>query len=115
VTEGSKRLRPDIEAELLRIAQEGMNNAARHAAASRIDVAVTIQAPDAIVTVVDDGRGLQPGRDDSHGVRIMRERARRIGATLVLHSPEDTGTELRVVLGSTPWLEAPGDREGIAS
>jgi signal transduction histidine kinase len=115
VTEGSKRLRPDIEAELVRIAQEAMNNAARHAAASRIDVAVTIQAPDAIVTVVDDGRGLQPGRDDSHGIRIMRERARRIGATLVLHSPEDTGTELRVVLGSTPWLEAPGDREGIAS
>jgi signal transduction histidine kinase len=115
VSEGSKRLRPDIEAELLRIAQEGMNNAARHAAASLIEVSVAVHAPDAIVSVVDNGRGLQPGRDDSHGVRIMRERARRIGATLVLHSPEDNGTELRVVLGSTSWLEGPGNREGIAS
>jgi signal transduction histidine kinase len=116
VAEGSKRLRPDIEAELLRIAQEGMNNAARHSAASRIDVTVAVHAPDAMVSVVDNGRGLQPGRDDSHGVRIMRERARRIGATLVLHSPEgDGGTELRVVLGSTTWLEGPGNREGIAS
>jgi signal transduction histidine kinase len=117
LNEGSKRLRPDIEAELLRIAQEGMNNAARHAAASRIEVEVAVQAPDAMVRVVDNGRGLQPGRDDSHGVRIMRERARRIGATLVLHSPEhDSGTELRVVLGaSTTWLEGPGNREGIAS
>jgi signal transduction histidine kinase len=116
VTEGSKRLRPDIEAELVRIAQEGMNNAARHAVATRIDVGVTVQAPEAVVTVIDNGRGLQPGRDDSHGLRIMRERARRIGATLELHSPEDnSGTELRVVLGSATWLEGPGDREGIAS
>lgn len=115
VAEGSKRLRPDVEAELLRIAQEGMNNAARHAAASRIEVSIAVQAPDAMVRVADNGRGLQPGRDDSHGVRIMRERARRIGATLVLHSPDDGGTELRVVLGSTTWLEGPVDREGIAS
>jgi signal transduction histidine kinase len=32
--------------------------------------------------------GLGPGRDDSHGIRIMRERARRIGGTLEL---TDTG------------------------
>lgn len=115
-SEGSKRLRPDVEAELLRIAQEGMNNAARHAAASRIDVLVAVQAPNAVVRIVDDGRGLQSGRDDSHGVRIMRERARRIGATLLLHSPEaGAGTELLVRLGATNQLEGLGNREGIAS
>lgn len=116
VSEGSKRLRPDIEAELLRIAQEGMNNAARHAVASRIEVLVAVQAPDAVVRVVDNGRGLQPGRDDSHGVRIMRERARRIGATLLLHGVEGgTGTELLVRLGASTQLEGLGTREGIAS
>lgn len=116
VTEGSKRLRPEVEAELLRIAQEGINNAARHADARRITVEVIVQAPDAHVRVSDDGRGLQTGRDDSHGVRIMKERARRIGARLQLHNREDgPGAELVVRLGETSRLEGPGEREDIAS
>lgn len=116
VTEGSKRLRPEVEAELLRIAQEGMNNAARHADARRITVEVVVQAPDARVRVADDGRGLQSGRDDSHGVRIMKERARRIGARLQLHNRVDgPGAELLVRLGEQSRLEGPGEREGIAS
>lgn len=116
VTEGSKRLRPEVEAELLRIAQEGMNNAARHADARRITVEVIVHAPDARVRVADDGRGLQTGRDDSHGVRIMKERARRIGARLELHNREDgPGAELLVRLGEQSRLEGPGEREGIAS
>lgn len=101
--EGSRRLRPDVEAELLRITQEGMNNAVRHAEAHRIAVDIVVQAPEARIRVVDDGKGLQPGRDDSHGLRIMRERARRIGATLELRSPTDhPGTELRVELEKSP-------------
>ncbi|MDO7869287.1 sensor histidine kinase [Nocardioides jiangxiensis] len=116
VTEGSKRLRPEVEAELLRIAQEGMNNAARHADARRITVEVVVQAPDASVRVADDGRGLQTGRDDSHGVRIMKERARRIGAGLQLHNREDgPGAELLVALGDMTRLEGPGEREELAS
>lgn len=101
--EGTRRLRPDVEAELLRIVQEGMNNAVRHAEASRITVEVVVHAPQALVRVVDDGKGLGTGRDDSHGLRIMRERARRIGATLQLQRPEDhPGTELRVELEKAP-------------
>lgn len=113
--EGSKRLRPDVEAELLRIAQEGMNNAVRHAEASRIDVEVVVHAPAARVRVTDDGRGLQGDRDDSHGLRIMRERARRIGASLVLERPDDhPGTELRVEL-EVARSQRPGLREGKVS
>lgn len=116
VTEGSKRLRPEVEAELLRIAQEGINNSARHADARRITVEVVVRAPDARVRVVDDGRGLQTGRDDSHGVRIMKERARRIGARLQLHNrPGGPGAELLVRLGEQSRLEGPGEREEIAS
>ena len=50
-------------------------------------------APARRITVTDDGVGLRPGRDDSHGLRIMRERAKRIGAVLDL---ADTGRGTRL-------------------
>lgn len=115
--EGSKRLRPDVESELLRIAQEAMNNAVKHARASRISVTCTVHAPFADIKVVDNGRGLQTARDDSHGVRIMRERARRIGATLELRNTEGrSGAALSVVLDAASRSEGPGGKlEGMVS
>lgn len=109
VDEAQARLRPNVEAELLRIVQEGMNNAVKHARASQIRVACIVHPPYARVRVIDNGRGLQPGRDDSHGLRIMRERARRIGGEFELHSREGRpGTELSVELhrGSRPIARA---------
>ena len=57
--EHTQRLRPEVEAELFRIAQEAMNNAVRHAQASVIDVHCGLHAPEALITVTDNGRGLQ--------------------------------------------------------
>jgi signal transduction histidine kinase len=107
--EGSKRLRPEVEAELLRIAQEGITNAVKHAQADLVEVVVHVQAPHATVVVRDEGVGLGDGRDDSHGIHIMRERARRIGAELDLRNREDgSGAELRVVLAPGSPHEGPG-------
>lgn len=105
--EGPSRLRPDVEAELLRIAQEAMNNAIKHARADRIVVRCSVDAPDASVDVTDDGRGLQTGRDDSHGLRIMRERARRVGADLELSSHQGRGTHLSVQLAGVGAVSLP--------
>ncbi|WP_110205083.1 sensor histidine kinase [Nocardioides daejeonensis] len=97
--EDETRLRSDVETELLRIVQEGMNNAVKHARASRIRVACVVHPPYARVRVIDNGRGLQESRDDSHGLRIMRERARRIGGSLELRNRDGRpGTELSVEL-----------------
>lgn len=96
--ERSPRLRPEVESELFRIAQEAMNNAVRHAAASAIDVTCVVHAPDAQVRVSDDGRGMQPGRSDSHGLQIMRERARLIGADLTIEDGLGSGTVVTVRL-----------------
>jgi signal transduction histidine kinase len=82
--EHTARLRAEVEAELFRIAQEAMNNAVRHAHASAIEVHCQVHAPNATITVSDDGRGLQPGGTTSHGLAIMRERALLIGAGLEL-------------------------------
>ena len=101
VNEGEDRLRSEVENELQRIAQEGMNNAVKHAHASVIQVRCDVHVPHGQIHVLDDGVGLQAGRPDSHGVKIMRERARRIGASLQL-SDTGSGTLLEVTLGSPP-------------
>lgn len=98
--ESTVRLRPRVEAELLRIAQEAINNARRHSGGQNLWVNCRIQPPHAEITVVDDGLGLGTGREDSHGLKIMRERAERIGASLAVESParDNTGTRVCVRL-----------------
>jgi signal transduction histidine kinase len=85
--ESTVRLRPRVEAELLRMAQEAINNARRHSGGQNLWVDCRVQPPRAEIRIVDDGQGLGPGREDSHGLKIMRERADRIGADLAVESP----------------------------
>ena len=107
VDERTSRLRHEVEAELLRIAQEAMNNAVKHSRASLIDVHCRVQAPYAEIVVADDGLGLQAGRRDSHGLSIMRERASLIGGVLEVRSSPDRGTRVTVQVGARPD-RAPG-------
>lgn len=92
------RLHPRVELELLRITQEAVNNARRHSGARNLWVRCRIQPPLAEIDVIDDGRGLQDPREDSHGLRIMRERAERIGADLHVESPVSVDGGTRIAL-----------------
>lgn len=94
--ERTSRLRPEVEAELFRIAQEAMTNAVRHAHATSIDVQCRVHAPEVTITVSDDGRGLQESRTDSHGLEIMRERALLVGARLTVSDRPTGGTVVDV-------------------
>jgi signal transduction histidine kinase len=96
--ETTGRLRADVEAELFRIAQEAINNALKHARASTIWVHCQVRAPEATMTITDDGRGMGPPRDESHGLKIMRERAAQINATLAFSSPPHGGVEVSVTI-----------------
>ena len=89
-----------MEAELFRIAQEAMTNAVKHAKATSIDVLVHVYPPEARITVSDNGVGLQTGRSDSHGLKIMRERARLIGAQLNVRDNASRGLTVSVALRS---------------
>ncbi|MGA8845782.1 MAG: histidine kinase [Nocardioides sp.] len=97
--EQSTRLRPEVEAELFRITQEAMNNAIKHARCTAIDVTCQVHAPDALIVIRDDGRGLQPARGDSHGLKIMHERARLAGAALSITDGVNGGLEVSVRIG----------------
>jgi signal transduction histidine kinase len=111
--EQTTRLRPEIESELLRIAQEAMTNAVRHSGASSITVHCSVAPPTAEVVVSDNGRGLGPGRDDSHGLEIMRERAALILGELAVSENTPHGTVVAVRLDpvgvSQPEPSVPAD------
>ena len=94
--EQETRLRPEVEAELFRIAQQAMTNAVQHAGASAIDVHCRVRPPRAVVIVRDDGNGLGPARPDSQGLDIMRERAELIGGRLDVHPQRPHGTSVTV-------------------
>ena len=71
---------------MLRIAQEALGNAVRHAGAARIDVALNGDDSQLILTVTDDGCGFDPEGPEVRGQRLgltsMEERATELGGTL---------------------------------
>jgi ligand-binding sensor domain-containing protein/signal transduction histidine kinase len=88
-----------IEDELLRIGEESVANAVRHAAAARIDVQLIYQAGRVSLRVEDDGRGFDPssnGAQGHYGIQGMQERAGEIAATLELESAPGEGTRISV-------------------
>ena len=97
--ESPHRLRTEAEAELLRIAQEAITNVRKHARAENLWVTCRIRPPNAMLRIEDDGLGLRRARADSYGMEIMRERARRLGADLVVSDRDGGGTVVSMTMG----------------
>jgi signal transduction histidine kinase len=99
--ESTARLPAATEAELLRIAQEAITNARKHAGASNLWVTCTVDPPYAEIEVSDDGKGFADDRPDGrYGLTIMAERAERIRGRLRITPRHPSGTTVAVVLGS---------------
>jgi signal transduction histidine kinase len=86
--------------EVLRIAQEALQNALRHARARHVDVRMEGANGRLVVAVADDGVGFDP--DDASlrarrlGLTSMEERARALGGRLTIDSRPGEGTTVRV-------------------
>lgn len=102
LSEAANRLPAETEAELLRIAQEAITNARKHANAENLWVTLEVEPPAALLRVEDDGRGLGKARDDSYGLQIMRERAKRLRTTVLVAPREPSGTLVEVSLAGGP-------------
>jgi signal transduction histidine kinase len=101
--ESTARLPAAIEAELLRIAQEAITNARKHAGAENLWVTCAVDPPFAQVEISDDGGGIGDQRPDGHyGLAIMAERAERIRGRLEITPRMPSGTTVAVVLGTAP-------------
>ena len=94
----------DVQIQVLHIMQEALSNVRKHSGARSVRLRV-VQAPAWTFEVIDDGIGFDPGgaRDDSHvGMRIMAERAERIGARLTVSSLPGAGTTVSLTLPAQP-------------
>jgi signal transduction histidine kinase len=93
---------PERDAEILRIAQEALHNALRHAGAEHVIVRLRADNEELVLEVDDDGVGFDPSapklRSKRLGLTSMEERARRLGGRLEIDSTPGAGTSVRIAV-----------------
>ncbi|MEO7268744.1 MAG: histidine kinase [Knoellia sp.] len=89
----TNELPEQLETDVLAVLREGLSNVARLAGATSVQVSVEVNGG-VVVTVVDDGRGLEPGRSRSSGLDNLARRAERRAGTPLMESHEPSGTRL---------------------
>ena len=99
-----------VEGQVLRIVQEALTNARKHARATRVEVVFGLVGDQVQLLVADDGVGFAPppltsppmggteGGEPHFGLDIMRERAEQIGGRLEIRSAPGEGTRILVTL-----------------
>ncbi len=105
VTGTEKRLSPEVELALYRMAQEGLSNVARHAQANTAQLHLAFVDETITLTVQDDGRGFtvpespaEMTNNGHYGLLGIQERAELIGARMTILSAPSKGTCLTVSL-----------------
>lgn len=96
-----RRLPSAVENDLLRIGQEAIHNAIRHAQPSKITLEMTFTEKRVVLSVRDDGCGYDPqkrnGSETTHfGLKGIRERVAQNGGRLNIRSAPGQGTEVRI-------------------
>ena len=98
----SRPLREEVDEAVLRIGQEAVANAVRHAQASEIQVSLTYGDRSLGLRIQDDGQGFNledAGRRVGHwGLRNMQERAQKVGAEWEVTSAAGRGTEIEAIV-----------------
>ncbi|MEA2844551.1 MAG: hypothetical protein QOJ69_2222 [Actinomycetota bacterium] len=107
----------DVANELLAVLREALANVARHARATRVDVAVGAgPAGDVVLRITDDGHGWpdQP-REGGHGLLNMTARATQLGGTMTATHGQPSGTVIEWrVPAAPPGAASPSPSAGVA-
>jgi signal transduction histidine kinase len=89
-----------VEQDIYRVAQEAIENAARHAKAQKISISLSQANSQLILIVSDDGQGFSPETQLERaglGLRGMQERAEMLGGELTVKSQAGQGTTIQLV------------------
>ncbi len=100
IVEGQLALSPALEEQLYHLAQEALNNALKHAAATTVTVRIQELGGELRLSVSDNGRGFDPDRSEEGGIGLvsMRERVDRLGGHLTISTGAGQGTTVAVTL-----------------
>lgn len=96
--QGDCTLTHEVKIVFYRIAQEALNNIAKHSGARQVELRLECQPGQIHMSVKDDGLGFELGsiQPDHMGISIMRERAGSIGACLKVESHVGQGTTIEL-------------------
>ncbi|MEX2271443.1 MAG: PAS domain S-box protein [Vicinamibacterales bacterium] len=104
-----ERLAPETETMLYRLAQEALNNVAKHARAERVDVVLERASENVSLIIEDNGVGFDPSSletvGDGLGLIGMRERAALVGAQFQIESTPGRGTTVIVRAAVTAGID----------
>ena len=107
VADDDRHIPPGVQNELFRVAEEALNNALKHAHASRLTVRLHTTAEQIELEIADNGRGFDPvaaSGNGGQGLANMRERMARLGGCFVIDTAPGRETTIRV------WLGLPDNR-----
>ena len=95
---GQGVLPADVQVVIYRVCQEALNNVAKHAAASLVEINLTHEDSAIELSIRDDGQGFDPEQIASghYGLSMMHERAEGVGARLSIKSQPGHGTEFTI-------------------
>ena len=101
--DGRPPLHADVEVVVYRLAQEALQNVAKHAGARSVQVVVVREGPFVHLTVRDDGVGFDPdAAEGGFGLDGMRERVALVLGTLDISSRPGLGTTVRATVPASP-------------
>ena len=89
----------DVELAIYRVAQEALTNAMRHSKATEVTVSFAREGGALVLTVTDNGKGLDEDLIQGGGLTGIRERAMLIGADLTIESAPGGGVTVMLRLG----------------
>jgi two-component system sensor histidine kinase UhpB len=89
-----------VATAIYRMVQETLNNVAKHAQATRVDVLFDCSETHVTLSVIDNGRGIPgaPAKPGSFGLIGMRERVKALGGDLTIDSKEGFGTAVHITI-----------------
>ena len=95
---------PEDGMHLYRIAQEALNNAAKHGGARKVTIVLNQSADSLRLAVADDGQGMPPSPNGARGMGLdsMRYRARALRGELKIDSPAGEGTVVSCEIPNHP-------------